>query len=307
MSKRKLVLPHEVYGSIIGFLSQEEAMKVIKIGSRLAPIALKYYPWKLHQERVCRVFSKENVRALAHNTSLSPDSLLECAMSKGVYDVVINIIKTKKIRAEVKNETLIQASKKGRLEIVKLLLLKGADPSYRENESLFVGLPNPKIVEELLKDPRTNPDSFSIYYDPNDIVEESIASLSPLETASSLNYVDTVKILLNYSKKYPKRKFSYRSLAYENSLNSASVNDNLELVKLLLKYIPKLEGYMWLLGSIDNENYDMLDVLLESDKVVLMKENVERLIEYVTDNEDTKALKRLLQDPRFKGTLTKIL
>lgn len=299
----KLALPHEIYGGVIGFLSQEEAIRVIKVGSKLAPVALRHYPWNLNRARVCEVFSKENFKELAQNASLSPDSLLKCAMNKGVYDMVINMIKTKKISLQVKNETLIEASSLGKLDLVKLLLFKGADPSYMEDEALFVGLANPKIVEELLKDPRTNPDSFHFSYDQNDTVEEPITSASPLESASSQNYTDTVRVLLNYSEKYPERKFSYRKVVYEHSLNEAITNNNLKMVKLLLEHAPKSKLYHWALSlAIAYKNYDILDTLLKSDKVILDKESIDGLMELV-DSIDTKALKRLLLDPRISKVL----
>ena len=286
--------PPEIYGNILGFLSPEDALNIVKNNTKLAPAALRYYPWDLSQKRVCKVFNKKNIRAIAYNTSIDPDTLLKCAMDKFMDTLTIKILETKEISTLTKNKALIEASTIHQLDIVRLLLKKGADPSYRGSKALFVGLSSPKVVEELLMDPRTNPylshDVYGVFY------PGQVTVWYPLAYASFDNNLDTVEILLKHISENPKKKVNH---IYWSALTNASRGNHLEMVKLLLKYIPKLKYVLALIWAIDNKNYNILGVLLKSKKILFDRPSIINVLG--TASRDITAMDMLLQDPKFEN------
>lgn len=259
--------PPEIYGNILGFLSLEDALNIVKNNTKLAPTALRYYPWDLSQERVCNVFSKANMEMLKYNTNVSSDSLFICGASKGMLDFSKKLLETREI-----------------------------SPSGK-NKALLVSLEHPDVVKELLKDPRTDPNS--IYGTTGEITAH------PLVVASETNE-DVFKILLAYPSKYPERKLSYPQDVYVSILYNASLSGYFSKVKLIEMYMPVGAVYNNALkisiihGSIARSNNQIFDFLLDSRKILLTdEEDINPLIDIISERNSVKALKKILKDPRF--------
>lgn len=287
----KTKAPSEIYGNILSFLSPKDALNIVKTKAKLALITLRHYPWDLGRARVCAAFSKENMEILKYNTKVSQDSLLTCAASKGMLPLSKKLLETGKISSLTKNKVLVDVSENDNLNLVKLLLLHGANPSYEHSSALFVSIEYTNIVEELLKDPRTDPNS--IYVTSGEIGEH------PLMVASETNE-DVLKILLDYPSKYPGRKISYPRDVYVAILYNASWGNDLNSIKLIEEYMPAGDVYNnSLKTSIMLGNYRIFDFLLDSKKILLERENIMLLIDEISRKNNVKALKKTLKDPRF--------
>ena len=187
---------------------------------------------------------------------------------------------TNKLRSGTINQILMDASRTGDLNLVKISLGEGADPSFNDNDAIRMASANghPEVVKLLLADNRVDP---------------AANNNNAIKMASLRGHPEVVKLLLANNRVDPGADTNY-------VIKFASENGRTEVVKLLLadpKVDPAADNNYAIRLASQRGHPEVVRLLLADDKVDPAAEN-NYAIRWASHNKKTEVVRLLLADPR---------